>query len=203
MVSVNPELMLRAARDYVDPLFTKIQEIGYPQGGILTLTEALNGITGSRFITKIDETTSAGYGQKGAKSELLDITYSEIDGSKHFTPKTQLISEVNEIIAKGKAGIRSNPILKTTLKDEPVKYVDGEPKKKNRNFMNFPCADFLVCKMVFARVVEFVCSFPFLCESAAGINCTNDEWHQLGVWLQFFPNFMAGDYSNWDITISG
>lgn len=202
---IYPPLMSKALEDYTNPLLKKMDEISYGKRVPLTLHECLNGISESKFIGPIKEETSCGFGKKGKKASLVDIVYSPVTGEKVYFPKDALTNEVHKLDQLARQGRRLNSLTTTALKVEAVKAgPDGLPAKPTRIFFVMQMAVVLLQKKYFARVAEFLMSFPLLSECAAGINHTGPEWGQLADYLTAFGEnrIIAGDYGGWDVRLS-
>jgi hypothetical protein len=207
MGEIDPMLLDRAIRDYVVPIKEKLSDIGIEHfiGRTLTLDETLNGIHDNKFINKINEHTSCGYGMKGKKDAIIDILYNAT-GHKVFRPKPILEQRFDEALYDLRHMQRRNPVVKTSVKDEPVE-VDGYgmPIKESRLFFPFPAAEYMACKALFAGVVDALLCIPLISECMGGINTTRDEWGQIYAHLAEYGTDTAieGDYSKWDIRLSG
>lgn len=202
---IPPELLRKATLDYIKPIrrLVRLFSVRRP----LTLMEALNGIPGNRYIHQIDENTAAGYGVKGKKAVLLDITYSDTDGRKILTPKPEFMDDCEEIERNARNGISSNHIVRTAVKVESVK-VDPDTllpvKDKNRIFAVHPMASFITLRRYAMPILEFMSVFNQDMETAVGMNVTNYDWNALALWLlEYGPEHaIATDYSGFDTSIS-
>lgn len=207
MRDIRPELLRRAVADYVGPLLDIAKEKGFrffrkP----LSLYESLNGCWDTRFINPIDETKSCGYGKKGPKKNLVEITYDDISGAKIIQPSPELEGRFSLLMKRAKTGNRLNPLIKTALKSEPVKYEnDGTLAKNTRIFFVVPFADFLITKALFAPIVDFLLSFPLVSECMGGVNVNRDDWGSIYQHLKEFgvENCIESDFKRWDIRLSG
>jgi hypothetical protein len=205
MLDVQPSLLQKAIEDYVNPLLDHMDATCYPGRPRLSLQDCLNGVADSKFINGIDEKTSCGFGIKGNKKSLVDVVYRPDNGQKVFFPKPELTEEYERLDSLLRQGKRINSIVTTALKSEAVKAgPDGLPAKPSRVFFVMPLATVMAQKSLFGPIAEFCFDNPTLAETAAGINCTTDEWDQLGRWiLEKGENRMiAGDYGGWDIRLS-
>lgn len=186
-----------AVRDYIadmeDCLVRCPPDISRP----LTIREAINGIPGQRFIGSLNMKTSSGYGLKGKKSKHFENIGTELN--PEYVPTIELRDEVARIISKYERGIMDHPIARSGLKDEPTKI----GKKWVRVFSTLPVSSLLVAKMWLMPLINFFNSHPLTAETAVGINCTNDEWHEAGEWLDELPLAVEGDYSKYDIRQNG
>lgn len=206
MRDIDPHMLNRAQLDYLSVVPSLIARTNWPESSPITLDEAMNGIDQSRFIHSIKDDTSGGFGFKGKKHRHMETWYRESDGKKMFTPLPHLCEGVERILQALAKGQMSCPIVKTALKDEPTlkpEYNSG--KDKVRVFSVYPMDFFLVGKMLFSPVLEFLQSFPLELELLQGINVTTDEWEQIGAHiLDFEPSaIIEGDFSKMDVRLSG
>lgn len=204
MTLIPPPLMEKAIRDYVDPIIEEMSVLRFPACNPLSLDEVLNGREGDRFIGPMKSDTAAGFGLKGTKEkELIEVTKLP-DGRRKLYPTAMLLSRFDTQMLRLREGRRLNPVFRTSLKDEPVKYEDDQPKKANRVFYAGQ-ADSLCCaKAIFGPVASVIMSLPLLSECAGGINSCNNEWSQLYAHVTRFgkDKILAGDYKNWDAKVS-
>lgn len=202
----SASLVRKAVNDYTHPLRQIIRDSpGIYRTDPISLEEALNGVDDNKFYSKLDETTSAGFGIKGKKSELLDISYDLDTGEKIFTPKSVLVDRVDYLLDKVRNGIRMNGVIKTSVKDEPVKLDEsGKPKKANRIFFSCGMAELLVMKMLMAPIAECIMLNSFTSECMGAMNHTGPDWGNLQRYITHFgtDTIIEGDYSKWDIRLS-
>lgn len=92
-------------------------------------------------------------------------------------------------------------LSKTALKDEPTKLT----KDKVRVFCACSLPLNIVIRKYLLPILNNLYYIPFMCEMAQGINCTNDEWHQLGSHIREYGEDMciAGDFSGYDARQTG
>jgi hypothetical protein len=205
MRDIHPDLLMKAIDDYTVDLELELERLKYGKREPLGLDTCLNGDENSKFINDIKEETSCGFGIKGKKDKLVDITYRLEDGKKVYHAKPELETEFNRLDELARNGKRINSLAVTALKIEPREAgPDGNPKKATRAFMVLPFASILLQKKYFGPIAAFIMSVPLLSECAAGINHTTDEWEQLYNFLVAFgvDRIGAGDYSGWDIRLS-
>lgn len=206
MKQIYPPLLSAALKDYLIPLLEKARDRTFRFfNKPLSLHEALNGLKETRFVNQVDETTACGFGVTGKKSKLLDVEYDFDTGEKILHAGPMLEARYQKIIEDARKGLRSNPLIKTALKSEPVKYENGAPKKNTRLFFVYPFAEFLATKAFFAPVVEFLLSLPFLSGCMGGINVNKKDWGDAYRYLSEYgtSRCIEGDYSSWDLRLSG
>lgn len=204
MQSIDPRLLEHACKDYLAPILNFIEKEDVFLHKPLDLYEVLNGVPGNRFIGSIDPSTSNGFGLHGKKSEALFIEYDLLTGARCITPRPLLQSRFNELLEKARRGERCNPLIQTALKDEAVKLENGVPKKNTRVFYVFPFADFAVTKALFAPVVDVLSCMPLISECMGGMNTNTHNWTEMFEFLrEYGENCIEGDYSKWDVRLSG
>jgi len=207
MSTINPALLAHAIEDFVVPLEELVRRPDYPRRQMLNIDETLNGIKGNRFANQIDGTTSSGFGKRGPKEETFLVKEYLEDGTKHYTLNDLGKTEYDRVLEKFRRGQRENFVVKTALKDEPVKLDDnGHVKKNTRVFYTIPCIVLLVMRSLFIPLNNILMDFPFISECAAGINAFNDEWGSVFTFLtqDFGPDrVVEGDYKSWDLSVNG
>ncbi|APG76863.1 hypothetical protein 1 [Beihai picorna-like virus 54] len=186
-----------AVRDYLTEMHDCLKRCPPDVNRPLTLDQAINGMPGQRFIGRMNMKTSSGFGLKGKKIKHFENLGTELD--PHYVPSEELEREIHLIVEKYKNGQMDHPIARSGLKDEPTKI----GKEWVRVFSTLPVASLIVAKMWIMPVINFINSHPLSAETAVGVNCTNDEWHEAGEWLDEFPLAVEGDYSKYDIRQNG
>lgn len=196
MESIEPSLLLWAQEDYLNNVLTKLENITYPRNKKpLTELEALNGVEGERYIKKASLKTSAGLGFNDQK---IDHVEQLENGMYELTSLAR--ADLEKLHSKLKNGVCPCPIVKSCLKDEPT----DVSKTKRRIFAIFPFSHILLGKMLCAPVVAALYAIPLHSEMLQGCNVTTDEWSQIHDYiLKHFPHKLAGDFSGYDIFLSG
>lgn len=196
---VIPSLLSYAVNDYIKPVIEKFRALKM-RCRPLDMEAAINGKPGSRFVKRMDMSTASGIGLSSPKSKHFDVKFEE-NGSPTYTMKDYLEQEVEELHNVYRSGKVPSCIFKTALKDEPTKLT----KDKVRVFMVSPIALNILFRMYLLPIMECLFFIPLVCEMAQGINCTNEEWHDLGKWLHDWnpTQCIAGDFSNFDIGTPG
>lgn len=193
-----PESVDWAVKDYLEPVLEKVREMPPKFNQPLSLHDAINGVPGERFISKMNFSTSSGYGLRGKKEAHFENVGTEMDPVR--IPSFQVEEEVHKVLDKYKTGTMDHPVARSALKDEPTK----KGKTWVRVFNSLPLYNLLISRMYLLPIIAFINSFPLLCETAVGVNCTNDEWDELARWLREFEDYTCeGDYSKYDIRQNG
>ena len=201
---VPDPVMRRSVNDYYQPIIAYMRKVKYPKAQPLTLPEVVNGREGDRFLGPMKTDTSAGFGGKGTKErDLLNVEYLP-DGRKHITATPLLQERFDKCMEQLRRGQRLNPIFRTSLKDEPVKYENGQPKKANRVFYAGQTDSLCCTKSLFGPVASVLMSLPTITECAGGINSFGNEWSQLYDHVTKYGKnrILAGDYKAWDQNVS-
>lgn len=188
-----------AAVDYLKSIVVKIKELGMTAKP-LTKAEAVNGIPHSRFVKRLNMKTSAGIGLNGPKEKYFEESEDE-DGRKVYSMSPELEEAFDAAHEELRSGKIPHLILTTALKDEPTKL----EKKKVRVFTIAPTVFNLLLRMYVLPIMNCLYFIPLVAEMAQGINCTNDEWDQLGTWIESLDptQCLAGDHSSFDLGASG
>ena len=205
---IEPLLLARAQDDYLGHVRPYLEKIRPTIGvGPLTLHEALNGkklerLSRCRFINQMPSDTSSGYEFVHNKDHYIE-EYTSERGEKLFNPTPVLEESCRRIRERAQKGIRAMPLAIGSLKDEPTshkKIVQG----KYRIFTVFGFDFNLELKRLAAPIANELYSIPIEAGLLQGVNAMNEEWTQIrkGI-VEFSPNIVCGDYSGWDITLSG
>lgn len=186
-----------AIRDYTTPIIDWIKQLKL-SAKPLSLVETING-NRTRFMSRMPMNTSSGLGLKSPKRIHFDELDEEI--GKMFYPKDYITEEFSKVESKMLQGYNAGHIFTSALKDEPTKFT----KSKVRVFQVAPVTLTLVCRKYLLPILDVMYSNPLLCELAQGINCTNDEWHQLALFIssKSFEQCIEGDFSSYDARQSG
>lgn len=199
VVTLPASLLSECMRDYIDPIIAEAKRLGY-KASPLSWYEALNGRRNARFCKAMPMKTSPGFGLSAPKSKHLTLTVED-DGRHAYTMTPEVQKDAEEILAMVRRGVVPKYICKTALKDEPTLLT----KEKVRVFTVIPMAFNIVVRMLMLPIMEYMFAIPLLAEMSQGLNCTNDEWHQLGEWMHVDDEtaYLAGDFSSYDSKTSG
>lgn len=195
-----PQNMLGlATEDYLHGLITEIGRLDLVAQP-LSLDEAINGIEGSKFVKRLDMKTSPGPGLQSPKGMHFK-NVSEGDDRPQYVAENYVLDSINWIEQELSVGRVPEMLSKTALKDEPTKLT----KDKVRVFCACSLPLNIVIRKYLLPILNNLYYIPFASEMAQGINCTNDEWHQLGAHIREYGEDMciAGDFSGYDARQTG
>jgi hypothetical protein len=199
---LNAKALKWAIKDFSQPIIESLMKGRVDDVHPLTHDQILNGISGKRFIDKMNFKSSMGFPLSGVKSKYLVIDPESgradfIDGI--FWEEMKIAEQ------KYLRGEMCNHIFKACLKDEVTKVRNSEGKlKKARIFQAAPITMQLLTRKYYLPVIRWFCMHPILTECAVGINCFSLEWEELYSHMtKFVENdddvgIFAGDYSAWD-----
>lgn len=166
------------------------------------LTTAINGSNGVAGLTRLDLSTSAGWHFSKPKSTFaveVDPT-PEVDYCVSFEPA--ILKEVEDLRSTLLKGERVNTIFRATIKDEALK----QGKGKMRIFGSCDVAFSVLTRQYFSPIIRLMYHQWHDFEMAVGINAYGKDWHEMCERLNFMNptlrKFIAGDYSNYDKTMS-
>lgn len=198
-VYIPQNLLALASEDYLDGLSEEIDRLSM-KAKPLTMTESINGIPGSRFVKRLDMKTSPGPGLKSPKAIHFKNVALDSDRPEYICEDYLLesIAWVENELSQGRV---PEMLSKTALKDEPTKLT----KDKVRVFCACSLPLNIVIRKYLLPILNNLYYIPFASEMAQGINCTTDEWHQLGVHIREYgeETCIAGDFSGYDSRQTG
>ena len=205
---IEPKLIAKAQEGYLLKVEDALSEIRDVNGCTqLTLHQALNGnalpeLRTCRFISQMPMDTSAGSSYTGDKEDYVDVSYEE-DGRKILTAKPQLEREFEVICTNAEMGIRPGVVCRGTLKDEPTSQAKID-LGKYRIFLIYDFDFNLALKSYAAPLANDLYAIPIHSGMLQGTNAMTDEWTQVHQGLvSYSDNITCGDYSGYDITLSG
>lgn len=139
----------------------------------LTLSEAINGIPGRKFVDAMPKSTSAGFPWNRCKLEFLKI---DDKGAYYLNPEAQ--GRVDEIEKNLKLGIVWNPVFTTSLKDELLKWAKIE-QKATRLFYGAPFDWAIVARRLCLPLFRIIQMYPDVFCSYPGMNVNSKQWEKL------------------------
>lgn len=200
-VGVEGEYLSWAVTDYTDGFINVLD--GFPRlsTSVVPLSdeEVVNGKIATRFIDKMNSSTSIGYPLEGPKKNFqYSVPYPEnAERQECVTFLPMIWDEVFKIEEAYVCGQRAYPIFKACLKDEPTLLT----KDKVRVFQGAPVAFQILIRRYFLPVVRALSLLPIASECAVGINAHGPEWQELSQHMRKFGSerTLAGDYSKYDL----
>ena len=166
---------------------------------ILDINECINGRVGSRYILSLNKSTSAGHAHKGKKKDYFFEYMNELNQTQ-FAPtdelKVELDKRVDLLKKKDIIGLAELHVL--CFKDEALK--NG---KMTRIFNIGDLVDFMINKIVFGPIVEFVLTRKRFFECQVGLNCMSKDWENFFSHLTRFgeDNIVDGDFKSYDVSL--
>lgn len=188
----------------------------------LFLDEAINGISGSKFIKQINMKSSAGFPHSGVKKDLF---YRKIDRPHQYEAPPFIVDRVNDMEARAKKLVRPGVIFTATFKDEPlnaekttlteeinIALSSKDPEVvreclrstkygKLRIFQAVNVETTILIRKYYLALVSAIQKNGLLTGIAVGINCYSKEWASMLEHLSppgWGENFICGDFSNYD-----
>jgi len=168
---------------------------------IYSLHEAVFGIEGDDYFKSLTASTSPGFpwGLTKQPRTAGKRTWLDLDA---LTISPDLEYHVDKRIEFALAGRRYPTLWMDLLKDErrPIEKVD---QGKTRVFSGSPLDFTVACRMYFGAFVAAQAEGRIENESLVGTNCYAFDWNLIALKLKRHgDNIVAGDYSNWDGSVS-
>ena len=221
---LSPTVVQGLANMYLDRLLADIRFVDRLKSlRPLDLDEAVNGITGARYIKSLNMQSSAGYPYNKPKREICSF-----DGCKYAVPQC-VIDRFNKMVSRLRDGKMAGIIFSASVKDEPVSLKkitspiqDKAPSEvsksdlnaaieagfgKIRVFQAISLEGCLIIRTFFLMLVSLLQEFRYLSCIAVGLNCFSHEWDELyeymtPAWGVGDHRFICGDFSNYDQRIA-
>nr|UDL17006.1 MAG: nonstructural polyprotein [Biomphalaria pfeifferi virus 3] len=163
----------------------------------------LNGYPGTKFIDKMNRSTSMGFPYRQKKTKYLKYLGQHDVWDDYVEFHDGFYERVDRIIETYQSGKRYMPVFIGHLKDEPLKQSKID-EKKTRVFSSGPAEWCFVVRKYLLSFVRVVQNNKYLFESGPGTNATSAEWEQMYNYLTQFgtERIIAGDYSKFDKRMS-
>lgn len=198
---IRMRVIKRACSSYVKKIIKGLKKMPAARRRIstpLSFLEAVNGIPGCKFIDKMNRNTSMGFPRcKSKRNYIFPVEAEGYNDAVAFTP--EVMAEVEKIEAMYREMIRTCPVFKMSLKDEPVTQAKVDAKK-TRGFKGGPGAWQVIVRRVMLPFVKIFQENPFLFEGAPGMNCNSHSWKKLYEYGTKFgiDRCIAGDFGAFD-----
>nr|WDS50616.1 MAG: nonstructural protein [Riboviria sp.] len=176
---------------------------------VLTLDEAVNGVSTVTFMDPLTMDTSEGYpwilSRKGtgkrSKAWMFDVDHPQPTNPSviHYTISHQpLLDAVSDRIVNAKRGLRTPCIFTDSTKDEKRKLAKIQ-RGETRTFSIPPLDYTIAVRMYFLAFSAAQNNSRFESFSAIGMDPHSFEWsHMLRYLKEASPKGIAGDYKKWD-----
>jgi hypothetical protein len=194
---LDMDILERVVDEYTTRIISGLRADGVEHMAPITIMEAINGVQDDAFISRINPTTSAGFGFKGKKSEFLELqedNYTRI-------PTREVMEAMVEIFRSYQNGEMAHPINKVQLKDE-VREISKCLSGATRPFYMTPLDFLVVCREYLSDFYSHMVSHskPFC--TAVGIDMHRGGNDMLVDMLAWSDKFLEGDYSGFDVSNS-
>nr|WPR18076.1 MAG: RNA-dependent RNA polymerase [Crogonang virus 23] len=189
-------------------LAQKVFENNY-KFGVLTKTEAINGLSSIPASNPIYLRSSAGYPFKHWEGVTKKMAFFSPDGPNgtYVIAKTPLGQKLNvcvdSLIETAKRGQRSAVVFCGTLKDEGLKLkkIYGE-KRATRSFAGSPVDYTIAHRMYFHGAMAAIASIHDQVPPQVGIDPCSVDWHAMCKRLTSVSDHgFDVDFSSWDATV--
>jgi hypothetical protein len=160
---------------------------------------AVNGTPGVRFVDRINVKSSAGFPYRESKKKHL-TPLIEGDWSSTLILNDDIAEDVEAIFDRYSKGYRAHPVFTSVFKDEARTWAKILAMN-TRVFFGGPMGFIIVQRQLFLWFARLVQNNSELFMQAPGINAMSEEWTQMHKYLHVHPNFIAGDFKNFDTTM--
>ncbi len=192
--------------DHVVDVFSEhiiclLGERGVTETSPLTIGEGINGVPGDQFISRVNASTSAGYGNKGLKSDYLPIIVDE-ETKEGDVVYREPVNKIKEELVRAKRaydrGYCLVPIISCQLKDEP-REISKCKTGKTRLFYMSPLAFLIFSRMYLSPFFSLMVQHCDIFCAAIGTNVFVDSDARYKKMIAFSPYIMEGDYGGFDL----
>jgi len=212
---LDPNICARVIDILTDRFVKGLEKRGVVSISPLSMTDAINGVENDPFISRINSSTSCGWGLSGLKKEHMPLV-----GETIREPSLELRANMRKLIEAYKVSEMDMSIVSAQLKDEPraQSKVDAG---NTRAFYMSPLHQLVYNRMLLSPFYSLLCEFNNLFCTAVGINiytsshrifkrfrkfldyCDGDNWLDMlrtGD-LKEVEDTMEGDYGGFDLTM--
>lgn len=190
---LNNAVLRRVVSEFTQHILEGIGDIDLSP---LTLEDAINGVENDPFTRRINVGTGAGFPFGGKKADHLPI-FSEENGRLIREPTEELGGRIAKTLSEYVAQETHRPVYIGCLKDEP-REVAKVAQGKTRLFFISALEELIVSRMLLSPFYTLMVekSTAFCC--SIGINMHSGADNFVKTLLDFSPDLMEGDYSNYD-----
>lgn len=195
---IHPEILDWAAKDWLKDVLDHTTLL-HSRAKPLTLTQSVNGVPGSQFLKRMNMKTSMGPFLKKKKIDHFPLIATEPRNVYECPPEVQ--KEYDRCLVSLRKGELDRPLLQSSLKDEPTKLT----KDWVRVFTVSPVYNILVGRTLLLPLMAILYGIPITTGMWQGVSVVNDEWTQVYKKMEEVSttNCLEGDYSKWDMRVSG
>lgn len=162
------------------------------------LSVVTSGVAGVRGVNAMNMKASMGFPWCKAKNNFLK---RGVPAPPDFPDgiievPEEILADIERAREMCKAGHRPGTVFRACQKDEAVKLT----KEKVRTFSSSNVILSILTRQYFLPVARIMNQFPFLFNTAVGINCYGPEWQQVYDYLTTFgkDRAFAGDFEKYD-----
>jgi len=159
---------------------------------------SVNGVTGVKYIDRLNVSTSMGFPWRTTKKKytISDVRDEYPDGINFDDGVWDRVRKIESLYLDGQ---RAFPVFCAHLKDEPTSF-ESVKKLKTRVFTGAPVDWSLVVRKYLLSFVRLVQKNKFVFEAGPGTVCQSSEWGDIYEYLTLFgaDRIIAGDYEKYD-----
>jgi DNA polymerase III delta prime subunit len=176
-------------------IITRLSEVGVKQLSPLELESAINGVKDDPFISRINASTSSGYGFTGVKTKYLPL----MTDMETREPTSDLKIKIYDVFRKYENEESAGFIFGASLKDEPRTY-EKSVTGKTRMFYMSPLHYLCTARMLLSPFYSLMVEHSEVFYTAVGINMHSQSDELIRRLSNHSSNFMEGDYSGYDVS---
>jgi len=198
---MRPDVLNVCVLDFLDKIFAGLTPEDLKSVHVVPNDVAINGMPGVAYVDGINRSSSAGFPFMKSKKYFEVPCPTELH-PEGITYDENVMQEFERGLNCYKRGERMCPVFNGIMKDEATsikKIVDF----KTRMFAAASLAFVLIVRKYTITVVRLIQNNKFLFECAVGgIAQSTEWWHFRQYLLRYGNNIIAGDYANFDKSMS-
>lgn len=163
----------------------------------LLFSEAINGTPSDAYFSRINASTSAGFGLKGSKSAWLPLDEESKD-TRVMTKEVE--QELLSIISDLDNGVSPHIVYNAALKDEP-RLLEKVKNAKTRVFYVSPLAYLILSRKLLGPFYSLMVQHSEVFGTAIGINMHREGGALFKDLDQFSHLFLEGDWGGFDTSM--
>jgi hypothetical protein len=205
------DVLEKCVKVYSDHIISNLSKRNVGRLSPLSLSEAINGVDCDDFISRINSSTSAGFGYSGAKSKYIPLVDEEKGDFFYREPVDSLKEAYLFDIRTYMQGLTCRPLFTAALKDEP-RLEEKVKKGATRLFYMSPLRFLIASRQYLSPFYSLMVEHSDIFSTAVGINMHVDADNMVRSMVEFLhidgeskdifdeECIVEGDYSGFDVS---